>query len=223
MRMSQRIFIVDDNPSFVEALKTVLQKYEEFDVVGAASNGEEAIPLLIKYNPNILIVDIEMPRVDGPALIRTVKKDFPDTKVLVVSQSAVESRILELIELQIDGHVVKVDPTEQVIEALIEVSKNGRYFSNRLGQKYFDILRERNFAQPPAMNELKVKPISERELEVVKLVALGLTNKEVAQRLDCSENTIKTHKANVMRKIGAKNSNEMSRWFFAQEMATNEQ
>lgn len=216
--MSQRIVIVDDNAPFVEALSTLLKKFQEFTVVGTAYNGEEALPLIRKTHPHILIVDIEMPKADGPTLIRGVREEFPEIKVLVVSQSADESRILELIELQIDGHVVKVDPTEQVIEALFEVSKNGRYFSNRLGQKYFDILRDRNFAQPPALNDLKTKPISERELEVVKLVALGLTNKEVAQRLDCSENTIKTHKANVMRKIGAKNSNEMSRWFFAQKV-----
>jgi DNA-binding NarL/FixJ family response regulator len=220
--MVYNILIVDDNPHFVDALSTVINRRAEFSVVGDASNGEDALPLISNHNPHIVIVDIEMPKVDGPALIKKIKEDFPSTKVLVVSQAAEEARILELIELQIDGHVVKIDPTEQVLEALVEVSKNGRYFSNRLGQKYFDILREKNFTQPPTINELKVKPISERELEVVKLVAIGLTNKEVAQRLDCSENTIKTHKANVMRKIGAKNSNEMSRWFFAQERIASE-
>lgn len=206
------MFIVDDNPLFRQGIKRMLNASDRFVCCGEAENGSDALKAM--GDLDLLMVDIEMPKMDGPTLIRELRFKNQGLKVIVLSEAAEVSRIKELIDVGIQGHIVKSDESSEIMKALTAVASGERYFSAKVGERFLDLIKTGGSEldrSGRSISSLDVK-LSPREMEVAELVSQGLTNKEIASRLNCSDNTIKSHKSNLMRKIGAKNSVEITSW-----------
>lgn len=208
-----KLFIVDDHDIFRQGIKSIFSHSDNFKVIGEACDGAEAFAMIQEQSPDIVLLDIEMPKVDGVALIKNLRNANCKSQFIMVSQACQEQRIKELIAVGISGHVLKTDPFEEIYRAIEKVAASQTYFSSAVANRFYEILinQKNHFsasAPPPQAEEISLK-----ELEVAKLVSFGLTNKEIAQRLKRSENTIKTHKSNIMKKLGLKNSAQIGVWY----------
>jgi DNA-binding NarL/FixJ family response regulator len=209
-----KVFIVEDNLVFRMGLRSLLSADERFECVGEAENGRDALVFLSREKADIVLLDLELPQVDGIAFLREMLTLDLNCKVLVLSQESQPQRIQELLELGIDGHILKNEDSVEILRGLHALAHGGRYFSSRMGERYFELLRERQYLSKAAtaIAERSLPKLSPREWQIARLIADGKTNKEIAQDLNCSEHTIKCHKANLMRKMGVQNSAGVVAW-----------
>jgi DNA-binding NarL/FixJ family response regulator len=154
-----------------------------------------------------------MPRFDGVQFLRELWSLQRGIRVLVLSQESPRHRIQELLDLDIDGHIMKVEDSSEILRGLHALADGQKYFSAKMGERYYELLREYRLsvAAPPSTESAAVK-LSPREKQIALLIAEGKTNKDMARILECSEHTIKCHKANLMRKMGVQNSAEVVAW-----------
>jgi two-component system, NarL family, nitrate/nitrite response regulator NarL len=200
-----KIVLVDDHPHFRRGVRKLLER-TGYLISGEASDGRSALIKLKKLTPDLLL--------NGPELIRNSRIEELQFKVIVISQSDDDHRIAELAQLGIDGHLLKSEGSEEILRAVETVLSGGRYFSNRVGQRLFDLLSEHRKMDSPKREVFHL--VSERQLQVAQLLSEGKTTREIAQSMACSENTVKSHKANLMRKIKARNSREVALWYLTQ-------
>lgn len=208
------VFIVDDHPVFRRGLAALIERSERFHICGEAENGAQALQKLAITSPDVLLLDIEMPELDGPGLLRILKQQTDRLKVIVVSQSSEDHRLKELIEIGLEGHILKSDEPTEILQAIDSVMQGRRYFSSQLAERFFDLLQSHG-AQKQSNKQsssANIPKISPRERQIAQFVADGMTNRAIAEVLNCSEHTVKCHKANLMRKIGAHNSAEVVAW-----------
>ncbi len=208
-----KVFIIEDNLIFRMGLKELLSLQDRFHCVGVADNGFDALTQLPRTLPDIVLLDLELPRLDGIQFLREISQQRSDVKVLVLSQESPRHRIQELLELGIDGHVLKAEDSSEILRGLHALADGQRYFSTRMGERYYDLLREYRLSSTPTQAvENPMAKLSPREKQIALLIAEGKTNKQMALTLDCSEHTVKCHKANLMRKMGVQNSAEVVAW-----------
>lgn len=198
------VFLVEDSLIFRIGLKGLITMEARFNCVGESDNGCDALAWISRAKVDIIVLDLELPRMDGVNFLGNLAKLHLKTKVMILSQESQRHRVLELLDLGIDGHVLKTDDSSEILRGLHAIADGGRYFSTRMGAQYFDLLREQRLTPNPT--------ISPREKQIARLIAEGKTNRDIAGALDCSEHTIKCHKANLMRKLGAQNSAEVVAW-----------
>lgn len=208
-----KVFIVEDNLIFRMGLKGLLSQDDRFLCVGEADNGLNALSSLSNLEPDIILLDLEMPRFDGVQFLRELWSLQRGIRVLVLSQESPRHRIQELLDLGIDGHIMKVEDSSEILRGLHAIADGQKYFSAKMGERYYDLLREyRQSAVAAQSTDNVAVKLSPREKQIALLIAEGKTNKEMARILDCSEHTIKCHKANLMRKMGVQNSAEVVAW-----------
>jgi DNA-binding NarL/FixJ family response regulator len=194
-------------------LKGLLGQDDRFLCVGEADNGLNALSSLSKLEPDIILLDLEMPRFDGVQFLRELWSLQRGIRVLVLSQESPRHRIQELLDLGIDGHIMKVEDSSEILRGLHAIADGQKYFSAKMGERYYDLLREyRQSAVAAQSTDNVAVKLSPREKQIALLIAEGKTNKDMARILDCSEHTIKCHKANLMRKMGVQNSAEVVAW-----------
>jgi DNA-binding NarL/FixJ family response regulator len=210
-----KVFIADDNLLFRMGLKAVLEMDSSIKVVGEARDGAEVLENVLRIPPDVILIDIEMPRLDGVGLLTEFGKRGLSIPCLVLSQNAEFERVKELVELNIRGHVLKNESSEHIINAVRCIANGGRYFSPEIAERYFDILGVISVNKNAPVTKAVDPPshnVSPRELQIARLIAEGLSNRNIALTLGCSEHTVKCHKANLMRKIGVQNSAEVVAW-----------
>jgi DNA-binding NarL/FixJ family response regulator len=208
-----KVFIVEDNLIFRMGLKGLLSQDDRFLCVGEADNGLNALSSLSNLEPDIILLDLEMPRFDGVQFLRELWSLRRGIRVLVLSQESPRHRIQELLDLGIDGHIMKVEDSSEILRGLHAIADGQKYFSAKMGERYYDLLREyRQSAVAAQSTENVAVKLSPREKQIALLIAEGKTNKDMARILECSEHTIKCHKANLMRKMGVQNSAEVVAW-----------
>ncbi len=193
-----KIVIIEDHPLVLEGLRHSIQRHsDKFVLLEDALDGEVALERIRSEKPAIAIMDIQLPKVSGLDVVRTLKSEFSNTKVLVLTQTQDPVVLQELLKLGVAGIVWKTSPVLDCIKGL------------------HLILDGHTYVHPEVEDYLKNFPTSrltKREFEVVRHIAKGRSNREIAELLDCSENTIKTHKMSLMRKLNANNSAEVSAW-----------
>lgn len=205
-----RVFLADDHPVYRVGLKTLFKNSGDIELVGEAADGKEAIVLLRNNIPDVLLVDLMMPGMNGLELIKIVREEEIACKIIVISQNVEDDWIQQLVEYDVDGHILKSDSLDEMMRALDAMKRDERFFSHQISQHLFRLLRGQGAATPKHSSSFS--EVSPREKEVITLIVRGQTNKEIALALDCSENTVKSHKANLMRKLGASNSAEVVNW-----------
>jgi two-component system response regulator NreC len=193
-----RILIADDHEVVREGVRALLDHEPDWEVCGVAVNGREAVALATELKPDVVIVDMTMPELDGVQVVRQIKRALPQTEMLVFSAHESESVIAEVFAAGAKSYIRKADAARHLISALRLLQQHKPYFTDEVSEVLFArFLTGVSNKQDAAASE----KLSTREREIVRLLAEGKTNKENALALGISIRTIETHRATVMRKL----------------------
>jgi DNA-binding NarL/FixJ family response regulator len=206
--MSVRILLADDHKLLRQTLRRFLESEDEFELVGEAGDGRQALEAVAKLQPDILLLDIMMPGLNGLEVTRRVRQDFPDTRVLVLSMHPEKAYVVKALQNGASGYVVKQADVTDLIDGVRAVARGERYVSPRISHLAIEAL-ERELATATFD---PYETLSTREREVFQLVAEGCTSPEVGARLYISTRTVETHRANISRKLGVRNQTELLRF-----------
>ena len=202
------LILVDDHLIFQQGLKSILTYENIATVIGEASNGNDFIELLSHHKPDVVLLDIDMPYMNGMEATRKALELMPELKIIVLSMFGDEDYYYKMIDLGVKGFILKSTGIDEIEKAIHDVMLGESYFSNELLRKIIkNIGSKKNQIQ--LVNEL----LTDRETEVLKLICFGLTTEEMAINLHISPKTVKTHRANLLEKTGCKNTPGMI--FFA--------
>jgi DNA-binding NarL/FixJ family response regulator len=195
-----RVLIADDQALFRRGLYVVLGTEELIEVVAEAENGEEAVARAAELAPDVVLMDVRMPRINGIEAARQIRDLLPTTKILMLTVSDEEDDLYEAIKAGANGYLLKEISVEEVAEAIRAVIQGQSLITPSMASK---LLNEFNsLAKQAAEREQFPTPVlTARELEVLKLVAKGMSNKDVAEQLYISENTVKNHVRNILEKL----------------------
>lgn len=203
-----RVLIVDDHPLFADGLKNLLSA-RGVEVVGLARDGLEALEKARALRPEVILMDIQMPRLDGLAATRLVKSELPDTVVVILTQSAEDEHLFEALKGGASGYLLKSEPTEEFLKLLQGVSRGEVALSPGLAGRVLKELAHRTDVHRAdvaagarsAVERAETEPLTERQLEVLRLVAQGLLYKEVGAQLGLSERAIKYHMGEIVARL----------------------
>ena len=190
------IVVVDDHKIVREGLVRLLQEREDFTVVGEASDGEEAVQMVLDKQPDIVIMDIWMPRLSGIDATRRLGKRDCDSKILVLSMHESRTYVEEVLRAGASGYIVKNSAATDLIQAIDAVCGGASYLSPAITQQVVDAI-----ARPGDTSPSGVAMLTDREREVLQLIAEGLSSKEIANMLGVSLKTVDSHRSNLMEKL----------------------
>lgn len=199
-----RLLLADDHTIFRAGVRMLLNLEPDIEVVGEAVEGSQAVELTEKLRPNVVLMDIAMPRMDGLEATRYIKKEFPETNVLVLTMHRSDEYLFEMLKSGASGYVVKGAETEELINAIRVVAK-GQVFlyptiAGQLVREYIEL--------SSAGNDL-TSSLTPRENEILLLLAEGYGNKEIAEKLVISTSTVYTHRGKLMEKLGLSSHHEL--------------
>ena len=199
MRDTIKIILADDHRIFRKGLKSLLSEKENIEVLAEADNGDEALEAARKYKPEIVIMDIAMPKMDGIEATRQIRERFPDTEVVVLSMHAKKAYIDQVLKAGAKGYVLKDSDEENLLSAIETVHNGGYYLDSPVADQVLS-----DYFSDKSKRDIKKQsdPLSEREREVLRLLAEGHSNQEVADTLYISRKTVENHRANIVRKTG---------------------
>jgi two-component system response regulator NreC len=190
--MAVRVLIADDHEMFRQGLRVLLEE-EGFQFVAEASNGREAVQLCEQHHPEVAILDISMPLLNGIFAAQAIIKSNPRTKIVLLTQHTEDRMVLESLRAGVTGYVLKTRASNELVHALRAVCRGEMYLTQSIS---------RTVVQAFLMKDsLPERPLSERERQVLQLVAEGKTTKEIASMLGVSVNTAETHRTNLMEKL----------------------
>lgn len=190
--MSIRILIADDHSVVRQGLRMFLGLDQELDVVGEATNGAEAIDLARQLQPDVVLMDLLMPVVDGIAATSTIRRELPNTEVLALTSVLEDEKVIGAIRAGAIGYLLKDTEADELRNAIKAAAAGQVQLSPKAAAR---LMREVNAPNSPEM-------LTERETEVLRLMALGQANKEIARTLNIGEKTVKTHVSNILGKLG---------------------
>lgn len=188
-----KLLIIEDHPLVVEGLKNLIESRDDFSLCGVAGNADEALLLLKNCLPDVILLDIMLPGMTGLELIDILRKDFPKSRVLVISTYSQRYYVEAMLEKGAKGYLLKNAGNDEIIEAITAVYYDETYLSREIA-----LSQRKNAGHPVSL--------SRREIEVLKLVANGLTNKEIAEKLFISPLTVDSHRKNLIAKLEARNT-----------------
>lgn len=194
-----RIMIVDDHTILRQGLVRLLEDQPEFKVVGEATNGRMALEKALTLKPDIIIMDIAMPVMNGIEAAKRIKKHLPKTKIIILSMYSHEHYIHELLETGISGYLLKDSSGRDIINAIQAAMKNETFLSPSISKKVMDTYLS---PRKGLSREERFKQLSNREREVFQLIAEGLSTRQIAETLYVSVSTVKSHKIKIMEKLG---------------------
>ncbi len=193
-----KIFIVDDHQILIDGIESMLKGIAEFEVVGKSLDGNLALQFLSENHVDVLLTDLYMPKMTGIELTQKVKKKFPTVKVLALSVSYDVSIVHDLMDAGISGFLIKTIGRDELIEAINQIAKGNIYFSREVSNEILRSLSNRNDVEEENYH------LTDREIEIVKLIAQEFSNGEIANKLCISERTVETHRKNIYRKTNTK-------------------
>jgi DNA-binding NarL/FixJ family response regulator len=191
MTSTIRVLIVDDHPIVRDGLAAVLDTQPDLEVAGLADNGQQAIHQVAALSPDVVLMDLKMPTMDGASTTATIKKSHPDVRVLVLTTYDTDADITAAVDAGADGYLLKQASRDELCAAIRTVARGGSALSPAVAAKVLGRMR----GEPG-------EGLSAREIEVLTAVARGRSNKEVARKLHLSEATVKTHLLHIYTKLG---------------------
>jgi len=200
-----RVVLVDDHAVVRSGLRLLLDAHEDIEVVGEAGNAKDAIFRARALKPDVMLLDVVMPGDSGIDVLPQLLKESPETKMLVLSMQDDPSYVREAFGAGASGYVLKEAADEEVVSAIREIANGGRYVHPSLGARMVAAEAEERAAA-------EADPLSEREREVLRLLALGHTNQEIAQTLYISVRTAESHRAHIMQKLHLSTRAELVRF-----------
>jgi DNA-binding NarL/FixJ family response regulator len=200
-----RILIADDHPIFRDGLRKLLSLEEDFQVIGEAEDGKEAVEMVQKLMPDILLLDLKMPNLSGIGALEALGDKNKTTRVIVLTASEDEAAVVQAMRMGTAGIVLKQTATELLIKSIRKVADGEIWLDSRMTTA---VMKE--FSQPAPVREPIKTVLSAREREVVGLVCQGFRNKEIAEKMFISEQTVKNHLHNIFDKLGVSDRLELA-------------
>jgi DNA-binding NarL/FixJ family response regulator len=210
-----RVLVVDDHAILRDGIRSLLERQAGITVVGEASNGREALDRVSELQPDIVLMDVAMPVMDGLEATRQIKKSFPLVRVLILTQHDNREYIGPVLQAGAVGYVLKRSGAREVVTAIRQVYEQGAFLEPAVTRQVL-----RDFAHTAESEEAKAPCLTQREQEVLKLVIEGKSNKEIASLLVISPKTVSVHRSNIMAKMGVHNSAELVRYAMQHNLAT---
>jgi DNA-binding NarL/FixJ family response regulator len=201
-----RIVLADDHPIFLEGLRKLIEMEDDFEVVGEATTGTSALRQIGHTKPDVAILDVSMPELNGIALSRRLAADHPGVRILMLTLHEDRAYLKQALQVGARGYVLKRSASATLVHAIRAVMVGGIYVDPAIAGRMFD-------SQPTRVRQAPVAPgLTAREIEVLKFTATGLTNKEIARRLDVGVKSVETFKARAVGKLGFKNRADIVRY-----------
>ncbi|MET1258223.1 response regulator transcription factor [Flagellimonas sp. DF-77] len=209
-----RIVLADDHALVRDGIRALLEEEDNLDVIGEVSNGLEALEMVEQLTPDVLIIDIRMPRLGGiEAVERLNKQGATTTKSIILSMHDSEEYILKSVQAGANGYLLKDTDKNEFIKAIHTVNGGGKFFSGDISNVLVNNLFGSGAGNASSKGSTKPNPfdLTNKELQVLELVLSGLTNKEISEKLQNSKRTIETHRFNLMKKMQVKNLMDLAR------------
>ncbi|EGR2795601.1 response regulator transcription factor [Vibrio navarrensis] len=203
-----RIVIVDDHQVVLDGFIARLEIEPEIEVVGTASNGLEALDAVRRHKPDVVLMDISMPIMNGIEATRLIKEEFPESKVLMLTMHDNREYIMKVMQEGAVGYMLKEISAEKMVQAIKTVNQGSTYFCESVTQTLF--------TQEIVPAAQRANPLSRREEAVLKLVAQGHSSKKIATLLDISYRTVETHRHNIKHKLDLHSTAELAKYAFEQ-------
>ncbi|MCK9376122.1 MAG: response regulator transcription factor [Syntrophobacterales bacterium] len=207
-----RIILADDHPLIRQGIKKFLSEIPSIKVIGEAANGRELLEILNKSTPNLVILDIGLPDLDGIEVARKIKDNFPQIKILFLTMYSEGEFVYEAISTGAEGYLVKSDSDTELKHAITNIMRGENYLSPSLYMDLTALLFEK--CRHDTARRLEESSISPREREIIKLIASGNTSRQIGEKLFISERTVHRHRANIMKKLGLKRTIELGKYAF---------
>ena len=208
--MATRLILADDHPIILEGLTQLFQRDKDFQVVATCTSGEAAITAVRQHKPDVVVLDVQMPNGDGLSVLRTIHEEHIPTRVVLLTASMQDDQVVQAMEHGVWGLVLKEAAAVSLVDTVRRVTRGERTLDQSMIVRALDRMLERQSGMRHAAEVL-----SRREAEIVKMVAVGLRNKEIATKLFIGEGTVKTHLHAIYKKLGVHGRVELT--LYAQE------
>ena len=199
-----RILIADDHDIVRAGLRRILEAHANWEVVAEAGDGKDAIRKAVETKPDIVVIDYSLPMLNGTEVTREIRSRLPKTEVLIFTMHDNERLIEDLLSAGARGYVLKTDAKQYLVEAIEALAAHKPYFTGKVSKTLLDAYLARS--------RVEKGPLTNREREVVQLIAEGYTNKQIANLLHLSLKTVETHRAAIMRKLDASSTADLVRY-----------
>jgi DNA-binding NarL/FixJ family response regulator len=207
-----RILLADDHPMVRSGLIKLLEPFKEFNIIGEACDGEEAVAMTKKLEPDVLVIDLSMPKLSGIEATKIIRKTFPSVKVLVLTMYDNEEYVYQILKSGAGGYLLKNSGRDELAAAIRAVARGDRFFSPRVSE----IMMEAYLRKSDARTDLSLNdddlPLTKREKEVLQYIADGFNNSQIAEKLFISARTVETHRTNIMQKLDIHDAGNLVRF-----------
>jgi len=208
---TKNILIIDDHPLFREGLKTIVERDKRFKVVGEAGNGRQGLKMARQLKPDLSVVDISLPDINGVQVATEMRSYLPETKIMIVSMHSKIDYIAEAFQAGATGYVAKDSASDRLIQGIESVLKGEYFLDSAVSHQVVEKLMK--FPVKDAkITDADYGSLTPREQEVMRLLAEGSTPKEIADKLCISPKTVENHRANIMKKLGIHSTMELVRY-----------
>lgn len=209
-----KVLLVDDHKIVRDGIKLMLQPQAGIEVVAEAENGDEVLGLLEEQTVDVVVMDINMPEMDGISTTKQVKEKYPLIKILALTMSSDDSHIRQMVQAGASGYIMKSAGRDELKTAIHDVMKGKHYFSDQATQSIMmDLVKNKGKSVDPEPIH-----ITERELEVLQLIVKEFTNQEIAKKLYISPRTVDAHRRNLLQKTGARNTAGLVKYAFTHNL-----
>lgn len=203
-----RILVAEDHETVRQGIKMIVNAQPDMEIVGEAGDGRTAVSEAVRLRPDILLMDISMPQLNGLQATKKLKECCPEVKVLTLTRHKDGSYLQQLLGAGASGYVLKQSPPEELLHAIRAIASGGKYLDPAIAGRVMG-----SFANKDSVTtEGTLADLTEREAEVLQKIAWGHSNKEIASRLELSVKTVEVHKANAMRKLGMRSRIDIVRY-----------
>jgi DNA-binding NarL/FixJ family response regulator len=201
-----RVLVVDDHAIVREGIRSLLARRKDIEIVGEAADGKRAIEAVTQLDPDVVLMDIAMPVMNGLEATREIHARFPSMRILVLTQHENKEYIMSLLRVGAVGYILKRARSSELVDAIRAVHAEGAYLPPDITHTVVDAVARSLGGKEESST------LTEREIQVVRLVAEGMSSREIAERLSISVKTVDTHRANIMEKVGAHNVAELIKY-----------
>ena len=197
-----RLAIAEDHQSLIDGIKLLLEYEENISIIGTANDGEALLDIVRLKQPNVVITDIRMPKMDGITATKTIKKEFPKTKVLAFTMFDQTEAVEQMLDAGANGYILKNSSLQEVLTAVKTVYKGDNYFDANINTNSLD----------KNSSSKKKGLLTKRQIEILELIAQGKTSREIADQLFIGTHTVDTHRKNMIRILGLQGKGELMRY-----------